>query len=95
MPESAPSAPGGGSQHVSFCHRTDSVKNPYNLVTTEADSIMKQGHGSHTGPVFLADDWGDIIPPFDYTGGSYPGLNWPTSGIEMLAEWGRSRRAAR
>src|SRR3954447_26173195 len=62
---------------VSFCHATSSVHNPYNLITTDADSIIQQGHGSHTGPVYPTDNWGDIIPPFDYTGGRYPGLNWP------------------
>src|SRR4051812_18378930 len=66
---------------VSFCHRTASVSNPYNLITTDADSIVKQGHGDHTGPIFPNEGpdgkWGDIIPPFDYSGGHYPGLNWP------------------
>jgi hypothetical protein len=65
---------------VSICHRTASVKNPYTLLTTDGDSIIKQGHGSHIGPVFPGTGpdgkWGDIIPPFDYSGGHYPGLNW-------------------
>jgi hypothetical protein len=25
-----------------------------------------KGHGSHTGPIYPEDGWGDIIPPFDY-----------------------------
>ena len=64
---------------VSFCDRTGSVVDPYSLVTTAADSIVDQGHISHTGPVFPAvggdGRWGDIIPPFDYDNGRqhFPG----------------------
>lgn len=31
------------------------------------------------------DQWGDIIPPFDYDGGSYPGLNWTEEGQAIHA----------
>ncbi len=72
------------AEKVSFCHRTRAVINPYRLITTDADSIVKIGHGNHTGPVFPADNWGDIIPPFEYSGGSFPGLNWP-AGAAILA----------
>ena len=58
---------------MTFCHRTNSVSNPYNLITTDADSIIQQGHSGHTGPLFPADNWGDIIPSFDYSDGSFPG----------------------
>ena len=27
---------------------------------------LEGGHLNHTGPVFPADDWGDIIPPYPY-----------------------------
>lgn len=53
-------------------------------------------HHTHSGPVWDAnteyppphngDQWGDIIPPYDYPGdenheaGSYPGLNWTEAG---------------
>jgi hypothetical protein len=74
---------GASAEKVSFCHRTSAVSNPYNVKSTDADSIIKQGHGSHTGPVFPAEGWGDIIPPFDYSGGHYPGLNWP-AGAPIL-----------
>lgn len=75
------SAAAASGEPVSFCHRTASVSNPYNLITTDADSIVQKGHGDHTGPIFPNEGadgkWGDIIPPFDYSGGHYPGLNWP------------------
>src|SRR4051812_28188238 len=49
---------------VSYCHRTADILNPYVLHTTAVDSIVTQGHGGHTGPVFPAvgpdGKWGDI-----------------------------------
>ncbi len=78
------------AEKVSYCHRTASVVNPYNLKSTAVDSIVKQGHGSHTGPVFPEEGpdgkWGDIIPPFDYDNGNkhFPGLNWP-AGASVIA----------
>lgn len=57
-------------------------------------------HSSHTGPVFdftadpsdpdypyhpPAKDWGDIIPPFQWDGGSFPGLNWGETGQAVHA----------
>jgi hypothetical protein len=78
---------------VSLCHRTSSVRNPYNLQTVNANSIVRPdgeptGHAEHTGPVFPAEDWGDIIPPFLYTNDSggtsqYPGLNWTHDGVAI------------
>ncbi len=90
------STPPGAAQQpaaekVSYCHRTASVVNPYNLKTTAVDSIVKQGHGSHTGPVFPEEGpdgkWGDIIPPFDYDNGNkhFPGLNWPAGSAVLEA----------
>src|SRR3954451_2799933 len=83
------SAVAASGDQVSFCHRTASVTNPYNLITTDADSIVKQGHGDHTGPIFPNEGpdgkWGDIIPPFGYTGGQYPGLNWPEGRVVIDA----------
>ena len=42
------------------------------------------GHDNHNGGVWypgIADhSWGDIIPPFYYVGGYYPGQNWTTEG---------------
>jgi len=76
----APNAGALGNTRVTYCHRSDSVENPYVEHSTDADSIIKEGHGDHTGPVFPAEGpdgkWGDIIPPFAYSGGIFPGLNW-------------------
>lgn len=44
------------------------------------------GHADHTGPVWDATlkadhiKWGDIIPPFKFDGGTFPGLNWNDAG---------------
>jgi hypothetical protein len=48
----SPSSAKAVSEQVSFCHRTASVNNPYNLITTDADSIVRAGHGGHDGPIF-------------------------------------------
>ena len=59
---------------VSICHRTSSKTNPYNLISVSTASITgSNGHDSHTGGIYPAAGWGDIIPPFN----TYPGLNWP------------------
>jgi hypothetical protein len=72
---------GATAPQIKFCHATNSVTNPYNLIETDANSIIQQGHGGHDGdwphPVvsYLDEaqgykddhiDWGDIIPPFKY-----------------------------
>lgn len=67
---------------VIICHSTGAHTNPY-VVHTPAKSGDVSGHADHTGPVWfdgITVEWGDIIPPFDYPGGSYPGLNWTTEG---------------
>jgi hypothetical protein len=74
---------------IAFCHRTGSTNNPYVLLDTSPNAIIREGHGSHTGPIFPArgpdGKWGDIIPPFTFDSGSlFPGLNWP-AGATILA----------
>lgn len=67
---------------VIICHATGANTNPY-VVHTPAKSGDVSGHADHVGPVWfdgIQVVWGDIIPPFDYPGGSYPGLNWTTEG---------------
>jgi hypothetical protein len=70
---------------VTICHRTNSNSNPYVQITPDVSGVL-DGHADHTGPVWDATlkeqhiKWGDIIPPFDYDGGSFPGLNWTTDG---------------
>jgi hypothetical protein len=75
---------------IGFCHRTDAVSNPYVYDKTDADSIIKQGHGVHLGPIFPATGingkWGDIIPPFHYSAGDYPGRNWSARGIFIVSK---------
>jgi hypothetical protein len=77
-----------GVHKVTICHRTGSNANPYNVITIDfsaANGGFGKGgndHSHHDGPVWnptlKADHikWGDIIPPFTYDGGSFPGLNW-------------------
>lgn len=65
-----------GDQDVQVCHATNSNSNPYNLNIVDANSIVNNpnGHAYHED---------DIIPPFDYDGGSFPGLNWTVQNIAI------------
>src|SRR6476619_2340912 len=68
---------------VRICHATSSESNPYvsNEPAIENNGDLKGGHLNHTGPVFPAKGWGDIIPPFDNgVGQVFPGLNWTPEG---------------
>jgi hypothetical protein len=69
---------------VTICHATDATSNPYVQETPNASGDVS-GHDDHNGPVWNStmtnkDDWGDIIPPFDYLDGGvvkhYSGKNW-------------------
>ena len=40
-------------------HRTRSYTNPYVEITVDQNSVIREGHGSHTGGVFPAAGWGD------------------------------------
>ena len=67
---------------ITICHGTGSHDNPY-VVHHPSKSGDVSGHADHTGPVWFPGIqvvWGDIIPPFTYPGGSFPGLNWTTAG---------------
>ncbi len=68
---------------VGICHATDSQNNPYNFEQPNKSADVS-GHDGHDGDVWffgIANHaWGDIIPPFDYIGGSYPGQNWTPEG---------------
>lgn len=61
-------------EDIQVCHATSSASNPYNSQIVDASSIANNpnGHGEHED---------DIIPPFTYSGGSFPGLNWTPSNI--------------
>lgn len=69
-------------EKVTICHATSAHNNPY--ITNEPNkSGDVSGHSGHTGPIWypgITISWGDIIPPFAYVGGTFPGLNWTTEG---------------
>ena len=72
---------------VTVCHRSSSESNPYQSISVPIDKKdgTINGHETHTGPVFPAPDWGDIIPPYvwvDKDGDThgYPGYNWGDDG---------------
>jgi len=86
-PAFAAPALGAPADNITICHRTSAVDNPYVELTTSANAIVNAGHGNHTGPVFPATvggAWGDVIPPFDYSGGRFPGLNWNAEGQAVV-----------
>ena len=72
---------------MTICHATSSESNPY---VAESPNIgnngdLKGGHLNHTGPVYPAADWGDIIPPYAYEDEKgqlqvFPGYNWGPEG---------------
>ena len=72
---------------VRICHATSSDKNPY--VSDEPaianNGDLKGGHLNHTGPVYPAPKWGDIIPAYSYLDENdvvqvFPGYNWSAEG---------------
>ena len=70
---------------VTICHRTNANTNPYVINEPAAEGDV-EGHADHTGPVWDETlkaqhiKWGDIIPPFTFDGGFFPGLNWDAEG---------------
>lgn len=72
---------------VRICHATSSHSNPYTspepAIANNGD--LQGGHLNHTGPVFPAAGWGDIIPPYQYIDENgqlqtFPGYNWTEQG---------------
>jgi hypothetical protein len=86
--------PGDGIvSSVEICHATRSNSNPYVINEPAADGNVS-GHAGHTGQVWedvtptlkqQGIQWGDIIPPFNYDGGSFAGLNWDAAGQAIYA----------
>ncbi len=81
------SAQNENEKKVRICHATSSESNPYTspepAIANNGD--LNGGHLTHTGPVFPAADWGDIIPPYDYVDENgkaqvFPGYNWSPEG---------------
>jgi len=62
---------------VTLCHATppDTAANGYNEITTDDDGALNGHNDQHDA---------DIIPPFNYYGGSFPGKNWTTEGEAIL-----------
>jgi hypothetical protein len=80
---------------IDICHRTDAPNNPY-VTNHPAKSGDVDGHADHTGPIVTTEAeaqaikdaggmWGDIIPPFDFDGQHFPGLNATPEGLAILA----------
>src|SRR5215211_3425334 len=71
---------------VDICHATNSLQNPYVINHPNANGDVS-GHADHTGPIFpgTGNGWGDIIPPFTWSGGTFAGLNWTTEGMAIYA----------
>ena len=72
---------------VRICHATSSNSNPYtsNEPAIANNGDLNGGHLDHTGPVYPAKDWGDIIPPYPYVDKkgklqTFPGYNWSPEG---------------
>lgn len=68
---------------LKICHADDSQSNPY-VTNHPSKTADAGGHDGHDGTVWysgIADHaWGDIIPPFSYSSGSFPGQNWTIEG---------------
>lgn len=72
---------------IDICHATGSDSNPYIVNSPSKDGDVS-GHADHEGPIWfdgINEDWGDIIPPFTFPGGSFPGLNWTAEGEAIHA----------
>jgi hypothetical protein len=79
LPTSAPAL--AAQDKIDICHSTGADGNPY-VVNQPDKTADAGGHAGHTGPIWSpgADTWGDIIPPFDFDGGHFDGLNWTAEG---------------
>lgn len=72
----------GDDHTIRICHATGSHGNPYVNNQPAKDGTVG-GHDEHDGPIWfpgITETWGDIIPPFEFDGGSYPGKNWTAEG---------------
>jgi hypothetical protein len=83
-----PAASDTNEKKVQICHATSSRTNPYvsEEPAIENNGDLSGGHLDHTGPVFPAANWGDIIPPYTYVDENgveqtFPGSdNWTPQG---------------
>lgn len=86
---------------LTLCHRTNAPDNPYRMISVSVDAsngvIVGPDHTGHPGPAFdfsgetdypaphNGDQWGDIIPPYEFDGGSFPGMNYDAVGEAIWA----------
>lgn len=86
-----PAAQAKTNSKATICHRTNSLTNPYRLITVSRSSFVgNKGHALHTtSPERVwtptstkAEGWGDIIPGV---------LNWTTAGQDIY--YGRTKTA--
>lgn len=84
-------APNGS---VRICHASSSQSSPYTSQepTVGNNGDLSGGHLNHTGPVFPAAGWGDIIPPYTYVDANgvtqiFPGYNWSPEG-QVIWQYG-------
>ena len=85
--EEEPVLPPEPDKKIRICHATSSSSNPYvsNEPAIGNNGDLHGGHLNHTGPVYPAGGWGDVIPPYPYldTDGNvqvFPGYNWTPEG---------------
>jgi hypothetical protein len=79
---------------VRICHASSSQSSPYTSQepTVGNNGDLSGGHLNHTGPVFPAAGWGDIIPPYTYVDANgvtqiFPGYNWSPEG-QVIWQYG-------
>lgn len=80
-----------GNEKVRICHATSSHSNPYTSIEPAIanNGDLQGGHLNHTGPIYPAAGWGDIIPPYEYVDAqgetqTFPGYNWSPEGQAIL-----------
>jgi len=70
----------GPITNVTVCHSTGSTSNPYtiNTVGISSSGAPQGGHDSNSG-----GHGDDIIPPYHWSGGDYPGKNWTSENEDI------------
>jgi hypothetical protein len=73
---------------ITICRASSDVMKPYGEDAVTENSIIEgKAMPAAPAPVFPATSaagvWGDIIPPFDYLDGHYPGMNWTADGQDI------------
>jgi hypothetical protein len=94
-PAQATPDPDDEGHKVTICHATAADENPYVELEVDVASILDdKGHGEHVGPLWVVDhpkheDWGDIIPAFDFgPGEQFDGQNLPAGQLFLDGDCG-------